>query len=133
MVIDNKLLFVIKMIFRGTTLRIVDNSGGVWARCIGIYKNYAVASVGDLISVTILKAKPHRKVQRKQIYRALIVRSCSPIRSSGTFFTSFDNNCIVLLKKNEEQLFASRIVSPVSSSLRKTIFRKFLSVAPKSI
>ena len=43
------------MIMKQTMLKISDNSGAKYAKCIGLYKNRKKAKVGDIILVSIQK------------------------------------------------------------------------------
>ena len=62
-------------------LKVADNSGGRLAQCIRIIgKSKAkTASVGDLITVSIKKSRPQRKVQKKDVCLAVVLRTKSRI------------------------------------------------------
>ena len=47
-------------------LKVADNSGARLVQCIKVLKSRAkTANVGDLITVTVKKARPHKQVQKK--------------------------------------------------------------------
>ena len=64
------------MIFNGTNLSVCDNSGVKWVQCIKILgKNpKAFGKPGDIIVVSVKKAKSFSKIKKKDIYKAIIVR-----------------------------------------------------------
>lgn len=85
------------MIYKETILRVVDNTGGIYAKCIGIQDN-PVASIGDLITVSIVKALPNRKVKKGEIHKALIIRTKKGVsRPDGTYI-QFNENAIIILE-----------------------------------
>jgi large subunit ribosomal protein L14 len=121
------------MIFIGSNLSVVDNSGAMKARCIGLYKR-KWAKTGDVVVVTITKAAPNKKIKRKQIFRAVIVKTVHFDFGFSNFSKKFEKNGVVLLKKSDDQPIGNRITEPISLELRKNRkFVKFFSIAPKVI
>ena len=50
-------------------LKVADNSGARLVQCIKVLKSRSkTACVGDLITVTVKKARPHKQVQKKKMF-----------------------------------------------------------------
>lgn len=103
------------MIFIGTLLNVVDNSGALKAKCIHIYLKHKQAKLGDTILVTLKKVKPHGKLKKGKVMKALLVCSKQPVYYNGGHKIFSHLNCIVLLKNNTETL---------GSRFKGGIFRK---------
>ena len=59
-------------------LKVADNSGARLVQCIKVLKSRAkTATVGDIITVTVKKARPHKQVQKKDVRVAVVVRTKS--------------------------------------------------------
>lgn len=100
------------MIFVGTNLLIIDNSGAVKAKCIRLYRNSKKAKVGDTVLVTLKKVKPEKKVKKGQVVKAMIVRSRNSVVYLGGHQIFSDTNCIVLLKENGD-ILGTRFKGPI--------------------
>ncbi len=70
------------MIQEQTLLKVADNSGAKLIRCFrvlgGTRRRYA--GVGDLIVASVQIAEPRKQVKKKEIVRAVVVRSRAPIK-----------------------------------------------------
>jgi ribosomal protein L14 len=62
----------------GSQLRVVDNSGAKWSKCIHIKKKgkHLSASIGMLILITLKKFSNRKKVNKRIIYLGLFVGVC---------------------------------------------------------
>ena len=120
------------MIQSESTLQVADNSG---ARRVLIVKvlggtNRRYASVGDVIIVSIKEALPNSRVKKKQLHRAVIVRTRKEIGRSDGSYIRFDDNSVVLLDQNQEPI-GTRIFGPVARELRAKRFMRIVSLAPE--
>jgi ribosomal protein L14 len=63
------------MLFTGSNLKIVDNSGGKIAKCLKNFKRGSTqtASIGDLILVCLQKFRSRKKITKRVIYMGLVV------------------------------------------------------------
>jgi large subunit ribosomal protein L14 len=115
-----------------TNLKVIDNSGVKSVQCIRVLGGHKkqVASVGELVVVSVKKTLPKTKVKKGEVSKAVIIRSRRPLlRKDGTKIL-FDNNGAVLL--NEQNMpIGTRIVGPVTQELRKTAFTKIISLAKR--
>jgi large subunit ribosomal protein L14 len=115
----------------GTRIKVIDNSGVSYGKCVCIYRrNFDKSvSVGKLIMITIKKCKRKKDIRRGMLYKAVVVRSNNPFFFLGGHFIRCDSNGIVLLKPNGD-LVASRVVGRlVSHRLRSFGFSKILSIS----
>jgi large subunit ribosomal protein L14 len=116
------------MILKGTCLKVADNTGAVLVRCIGVY-NRKIAAVGDIITVSVLRCVPHKKVRRREVHRALVVRTIRNNKTKFGFSGSFKDNAVVLLKRNELTPLGTRVIGYVSSTLRYKGFSRLLALS----
>jgi large subunit ribosomal protein L14 len=120
------------MIQAESRMGVADNSGAKEVLCIkvlgGSKRRYA--GVGDIIVVTIKEAIPRGKVKKGDIYKAVIVRTRSPVRRPDGMQIAFDRNAVVLIDKQGEPI-GSRIFGPVTRELRSAGYMKIISLAPE--
>lgn len=120
------------MIQAQSVLQVADNSGARRVSCVkvlgGSRRRYA--SVGDLIVVSVKEALPNSKVKKKQLHRAVVVRTRKEIGRSDGSYIRFDDNSVVLIDQNGEPI-GTRIFGPVARELRARRFMKIVSLAPE--
>lgn len=122
------------MIQQKTILRVSDNSGAKTVRCIkvlgGFKKKYA--KLGDIIVVSIQqlrnKSKNLSKVKKKEVYRALIIRTKLGHKKKNGFHSKFFENAVVLINKQGNPI-CTRILGPLPKILKKKKFQKFVSIS----
>lgn len=122
------------MIQQQTILNVSDNSGAKTVKCIKILKGFQrkFAYLGDTIVVSVKqlrnKLKNTSKVQKGEVYKALIIRTKKKkIKKDGSIIF-FQQNSVCLLNK-QEKLIGTRIIGPVSNELKKGKFAKFANIA----
>ena len=120
------------MIQMQTNLEVADNSGARRVQCIKVLGGTGrkIASVGDVIVVSVKEAIPRGKVKKGDVYRAVIVRTAKEIRRADGTAIRFDKNAAVLLNKQNEPI-GTRIFGPVTRELRSRNFMKIVSLAPE--
>lgn len=120
------------MIQMQSNLDVADNSGARRVQCIkvlgGSHRN--IASVGDVIVVSIKEAIPRGRVKKGDVHRAVIVRTAKEIRRADGTAIRFDGNAAVLINKQGEPI-GTRIFGPVTRELRGKKFMKIISLAPE--
>jgi large subunit ribosomal protein L14 len=122
------------MIQQQTILKVADNSGAKTVKCIKVLNgfNRRVAFLGNVIVVSVQKlrnkSRTTSKVQRGEVYKALIIRTkTKKIKKDGSI-TSFKENAVSLINKQGKPL-ASRIIGPVPRVLKKNKFLKLLTIS----
>ena len=120
------------MIQMQTNLEVADNSGARSVQCIKVLggSKRKVASVGDVIVVSVKEAIPRGRVKKGDVHRAVIVRTAKEIRRNDGSAIRFDRNAAVLINKQGEQI-GTRIFGPVTRELRAKRFMKIISLAPE--
>ena len=120
------------MIQMQSNLEVADNSGARRVQCIKVLggSGRKVASVGDVIVVSVKEAIPRGKVKKGDVHRAVIVRTAKEIRRADGSAIRFDRNAAVLLTKQDEPI-GTRIFGPVTRELRGPKFMKIISLAPE--
>ena len=120
------------MIQEYTKLKVADNSGAKEVRCFkvlgGSRRRYA--SVGDIVIASVRSAMPGGTVKKKQVVRAVIVRTHEEIRRRDGSYIRFDDNAAVLVNPQNEPL-GTRIFGPVARELREKKFMKIVALAPE--
>ena len=113
-------------------LDVADNSGARKVQCVKVIggSKRKVASVGDVIVVSVKKAIPRGKVKKGDVMKALIVRTKKEIHRKDGSAVRFDANAVVLVAKDGEPI-GTRIFGPVTRELRGKGFVKILSLAPE--
>lgn len=120
------------MIQMQTRLEVADNSGAKEVQCIKVLggTHRTVATVGDIIVVSVKSAVPKGKVKKGEKYRAVIVRLAKEVRRNDGSYVKFDKNAVVLINKQGETV-GTRVFGPVSRELRAKSFSKIISLAPE--
>jgi large subunit ribosomal protein L14 len=120
------------MIREETKLSVADNSGARAVRCIRVLggSKRKVASIGDVIVVSVAEAIPNARVKKGEVRRAVVVRTKKEIPRRDGSYIRFDENAAVLIDNNQE-VIGTRIFGPVARELRARGYMKILSLAPE--
>ncbi|HYM32655.1 MAG TPA: 50S ribosomal protein L14 [Candidatus Cybelea sp.] len=115
-----------------TNLEVADNSGARRVQCIKVLggSRRKVATVGDVIVVSVKDAIPRGRVKKGDVHRAVIVRTAKEIRRPDGSAIRFDRNAAVLINKQNEPI-GTRIFGPVTRELRAKNHMKIISLAPE--
>jgi large subunit ribosomal protein L14 len=115
-----------------TRLKVADNSGAKDLLCIrvlgGSHRRYA--GVGDIITASVKSALPGANVKKKEIVRAVVVRTIKETKRPDGSSIRFDDNAAVLINK-DGQPRGTRIFGPVARELRDGGYMKIVSLAPE--
>nr|UNJ18882.1 ribosomal protein L14 [Cyanidioschyzonaceae sp. 1 FvB-2021] len=123
------------MIYVGTNLKVLDNSGASIVKCIGIIgsNNPKFAGIGDIVVITVkntgfFSSNVRNKVNKGSICYALVVQTKKNKRFLDNLWTNFMNNGVVLID-NKTNLLFTRVKIPISYTLRFKRFVKVLSLS----
>lgn len=126
------------MIQDRSIVKIVDNSGGLIGRVFkvpgGTRKRYA--RVGDEVVISIQTAQPRKAVKKKEIHRAVVVRTTAPIRRKDGSYVRFDENAVVLIVgsgKEPKEPKANRIFGPIPREVVEKGYQRIGSLAPEIV
>jgi large subunit ribosomal protein L14 len=116
---------------------VADNSGGQVARIFkvlgGSKRRYA--GIGDTVVVSIQTAQPRKQVKKKDIFRAVIVRTKKPHRRRDGSYISFDDNAVVLIEKQGKEMGpkGNRVFGPVPRELTEKGWANIAGIAPEVV
>ena len=113
-------------------LKVADNSGAKELLCIkvlgGSRRRYA--GVGDIITCSVKSATPGAGVKKKEVVRAIVVRTTKETKRVDGSSIRFDENAAVLINK-DGQPRGTRIFGPIARELRDGGYMKIISLAPE--
>lgn len=113
------------MIQERAILKVADNSGAKIVRCFrvlgGSRKRYA--RIGDIIITSVQIAEPRKPIKKKDVVKALVVRTKNGLRRPDGTVIRFDENAVVLIDEKGEPK-GTRIFGPLPRELKE----KFESV-----
>jgi large subunit ribosomal protein L14 len=120
------------MIHVETNLEVADNSGARRVQCIRVLggSKRKVASVGDVIVVSVKEAIPRGRVNKGDVHKAVVVRTAKEIKRPDGTAIRFDKNAAVLINAAGEPI-GTRIFGPVTRELRAKRYMKIISLAPE--
>ncbi|MDD3480804.1 MAG: 50S ribosomal protein L14 [Patescibacteria group bacterium] len=120
------------MIQAETRLRVADNTGAKEIMCIkvlgGSRRRYA--GIGDTIIASVKLAVPGGQAKKKEVVRAVVVRTRKETKRKDGSTIRFDDNAAVLVG-TDGQPRGTRIFGPVGRELREKGFSRILSQAPE--
>ena len=120
------------MIQTETRLKVADNTGAKIIQCIKVLggSKRRTANIGDVIVASVKSATPGGVSKKKEIVRAVIVRTRYGIRRSDGSYIQFDDNAAVIIDENKQPI-GTRIFGPVARELREKDYMKIISLAPE--
>ncbi|MCX7698697.1 MAG: 50S ribosomal protein L14 [Candidatus Goldbacteria bacterium] len=122
------------MIQAQTKLEVADNSGAKQIMVIKVLGGTRAryARIGDVFVASVKEAIPGAQVKKKDVVRAVLVRSRKEIRRKDGSYVKFDSNAAVII---DEQMNpkGTRIFGPVARELREKNFLKIISLAPEVV
>ncbi|MEF9989800.1 MAG: 50S ribosomal protein L14 [Christensenellaceae bacterium] len=120
------------MIQPETRLKVADNSGAKIIQCIRVMGGSVrkTANIGDVIVASVKTATPGGVVKKKDVIKAVIVRTKSGVRRKDGSFIKFDENAAVIIDANKQPK-GTRIFGPVARELRDKDYMKIVSLAPE--
>ena len=122
------------MIQQETRMQVADNTGAKEIMCIkvlgGSKRRYA--RIGDVIICSVKSVIPGAEVKKKQVVRAVVVRTKTPTRRRDGSYIRFDSNAAVLID-NDGNPRGTRIFGAVARELRDKNFMKIVSLASEVV
>nr|YP_010146276.1 ribosomal protein L14 [Euonymus phellomanus]QQO81167.1 ribosomal protein L14 [Euonymus phellomanus] len=120
------------MIQPQTHLNVADNSGARELMCIRIIgtSNRRYAEIGDVIVAVIKEALPNTSLEKSEVIRAVIVRTCKEFKRDNGMIIRYDDNAAVVIDQ-EGNPQGTRIFGAITRELRQLNFTKIVSLAPE--
>ncbi len=120
------------MIQAQTRLKVADNTGAKEIMCIKVLggSKRRTASVGDVIVASVKSAAPGGVCKKKEVIKAVVVRTKYSIRRTDGSYIRFDDNAAVIIDETKQPK-GTRIFGPVARELRERDYMKIVSLAPE--
>lgn len=111
-------------------MKVADNSGAKKIRVITVLGDSGrrYAGIGDLVSASTIEATPTGAVKKKEVVRALVLRTCKETAMADGTYLRFSDNAAVILAEGHN-IRGTRIFGPVPKMLKKFGFTKIVSLA----
>jgi large subunit ribosomal protein L14 len=118
------------MLQKQSILKCVDNSG---ARTLNLFQvlggtKRRYASIGDVVVCSVRDASVAGNIKKKQVVKAVIVRTKATVRRPDGTSIRFDDNAAVLIKPDGNPI-GTRVFGPVARELRAKNYMKIVSLA----
>jgi large subunit ribosomal protein L14 len=122
------------MIQQETRLRVADNTGARELLVIRVLggSGRRYAGIGDVVVASVKEAIPGGTVKKKDVVKAVIVRTAKERRRADGSYIRFDENAAVIIKDGGDPR-GTRIFGPVGRELREKKFMRIVSLAPEVI
>ncbi|MBP6860708.1 MAG: 50S ribosomal protein L14 [Candidatus Pacebacteria bacterium] len=120
-----------------TIVTVADNSGAKVARIFkvlgGSKRRYA--AIGDVIIASVQTAEPRKPIKKKDIVKAVVVRTVKPYRRRDGSYVSFDDNAIVIIEKQGKEMGpkGNRVFGPVPRELTERGWANIAGIAPEIV
>lgn len=122
------------MIQERSILTVADNSGARKIRCFrilgGTRRRYA--RIGDIFVASVQEAEPRKNVKKKDVVKAVLVRSRQAYRRTDGSYVRFDDNAAVIVDAKKEPV-ATRIFGPMPRELKARGFEKIMTMAEEIV
>ena len=123
------------MIQPQTIVKIADNGGGRLGRVFkvlgGSKRRYA--RIGDEVVLSVQTAEPRKKIKKKDILRAVVVRQKQPFRRRDGSYIRFDENAVVIVEKGKKEPKATRVFGPIPREIAERGYQKIVNLAPEVV
>lgn len=109
---------------------VADNSGAKQVRVIQKIGSNSKkgARIGDIVVGSVIEAAANGQVKKKEVIKAVIVRTKSPIHRADGSSIKFDDNAVVIINPDKTPR-ATRVIGPVGRELRDFGYAKIISLA----
>ncbi|CDY35315.1 BnaA04g15320D [Brassica napus] len=113
----------------GTTLKVVDNSGGKEVTCIQSLRGKKGARLGDIVIGSVKEAAHKGKVKKGNVVYGVVVRAAMQKGRVDGSQVRFDDNAIKRYAGGFHQPLGTRVFGPVPHEMRLKKQLKILSLA----
>ncbi len=111
-------------------IKVADNSGARIVRCFrvlgGSRKRYA--HIGDIIVASVQVAEPRKAIKKKDIVKAVVVRTKHQLRRKDGTVIRFDENAVVLVDDKLEPR-STRVFGPIPREIKERGYESIASLA----
>ena len=125
------------MIHDRSIVTVADNSGAKVGRVFkvlgGSKRRYA--GLGDVVIISIQTAEPRKATKKKDVCKAVIVRTKNKTRRANGSYIAFDDNAVVIIEKQGKEMGpkGNRVFGPVPRDLIERGWQNIASIAPEVV
>jgi large subunit ribosomal protein L14 len=123
------------MIQPRSIVKIADNTGAKIGRIFkvlgGAKRRYA--RIGDLVVLSVQVAEPKKAVKKKEVFKAVVVRSRNAVRRADGSYIRFDDNAVVLVDATKGEPRGTRVFGPIPREITDRGYQKIASLAPEIV
>jgi large subunit ribosomal protein L14 len=123
------------MIQPRSIVKIADNTGAKIGRIFkvlgGAKRRYA--RIGDLVILSVQVAEPKKAVKKKEVCKAVVVRSRNAVRRADGSYIRFDDNAVVLVDATKGEPRGTRVFGPLPREIADRGYQKIASLAPEIV
>lgn len=118
-------------------LKVADNSGAKLVKVLSVRGglkgggHQKFGRIGDVVSVSVMKAIPYGTVAEHEKMYGVIVRTKKEIKRKGGSYIRFDDNAVVLINIENKTPIGTRIFGPVAREIKAKGFDRIISLAPE--
>ena len=123
------------MIQPQSIVAIADNSGGKIGRVFKVLgsSKRRYAHIGDTVILSIQKSEPRKGTKKKDVHKAVVVRTRKAIRRKDGSYVRFDENAVVLIDKTKGEPIAGRIFGPIPREIAERGYQTIASKAQEIV
>ncbi|MST04042.1 MAG: 50S ribosomal protein L14 [Candidatus Pacebacteria bacterium] len=122
------------MVQERAILKVADNSGAKFIRVFrvlgGSRKRYS--HLGEVVVASVQSAEPRKAIKKKDIVKAVIVRTRNSIRRADGVTVRFDENAAVIIDDKKAPK-ATRIFGPIPREIKKFGYDQIFSMAEEIV
>lgn len=122
------------MIQPRSIVKIADNTGGKLGRIFKVLggSKKRFARIGDIVVLSIQTAEPRKNVKKKDVHKAVVVRTRAPLRRKDGTYLRFDENAVILIDAKKEPI-GGRVFGPIPREIADKGYQTIASRAPEVV
>lgn len=123
-----------EMVCAGSILKVTDNTGARFARCIKVLGK-TTGVPGDTLIVSIrgvVSGTERAKIKKGEIHSGVLVRSRKRVMRECGSSVLFDDNAVVLVDKKGVPI-GSRVLGPIAREVRDKGYKRIVALAMVTI
>jgi large subunit ribosomal protein L14 len=118
------------MIQPQTRLRVADNSGAKELQVITVLEGASrdAGQIGSVVSASVKSATPDGNVKKKDVVKAVIVRTTKAHKRSDGSVIRFGDNAAIIINPDKNPR-GTRVFGPIPRELRELGYSRIISLA----
>ena len=122
------------MIQERSIIKVADNSGAKTIRCFRILgaTRRRYAGLGDIFVASVQEAEPRKNIKKKDIVKAVLVRTKNAFRRADGSYVRFDENAAVIVDAKKEPV-ATRVFGPMPKELKAKGYETLMTMAEEIV